>query len=122
MAEERRKFPRVSFTVEAELLVHGTLHKTEALSNLSVGGCLLPLSEKLDPGTPCEVTIFMGGASSELKLHVIGEIVRNSSEGTAVQFTHIDPDSLMHLQNIVNYNTASPDKPTRKFQFRRGLF
>lgn len=122
MTEERRRFVRVTFKVEAELLIKDAKYRAAEISNLSLGGCFLPIKERLDPGMGCEVQIVMAGASSELVVRVHGEVVRTSDIGIAVKFMHIDPDSLLHLQNIIRYNTSSSEKVAKEFQFRRGLF
>ena len=43
MSEERRRFTRIPFRVKAEMTVSDVLYKAEEISNLSVGGCLLPI-------------------------------------------------------------------------------
>ena len=122
MSEERRHHSRVSFKVEAELSIEGGQYRAAEICNLSNGGCLLPIKEELTAGTACQLKILMGGASSELSIRVDGEIVRSSGKGVAIKFTRIDPDSLLHLQNIVRYNAPYSENTDKEFQFKRGLF
>jgi hypothetical protein len=84
-------------------------YSAEDINNLGVGGCLLPIKADLKPGTPCDIRIRLSGTSGGLSVRVSGKIARCHPETVAVQFTHIDPDSLFHLQNIVLYNSPDPD-------------
>ena len=52
MPEDKRRFTRVSFSVKAELTANNVLYIAEEITNLSVGGCLLPIEADLEPGTP----------------------------------------------------------------------
>ncbi|MBW1721853.1 MAG: PilZ domain-containing protein [Deltaproteobacteria bacterium] len=109
MKEEKRRFTRIPFRVKAELAADGKVYGTDTIKNLSVGGCLLPLKEKLEPGTRCRVKIFLTGTNQETAVRVEGRILRSDSTGTAVRFTHIDPDSLFHLKGIVRFNAPDPE-------------
>jgi len=109
MSDDNRRFTRIPFTMHTELEANGETHKTENISNLSVGGCLLPLSLDLPSGTECRVKIVLEGTVEELAIMIEGEIVRTTPEGLAIKFVRIDPESLYHLQNIVRYNSPDAD-------------
>ncbi len=121
MSNEKRRFTRVPFRVEAELEAAGASYKVSEVFNLSVGGCLLPFDPKFEKGMPCRLTISLSGASSEMCVRVHGEIVRCDSGEVAVKFTRIEPDSLFHLQNIVLYNCPDADAVERELQDHPGL-
>ena len=107
MSDEKRRFTRIPFNVGAEITANHALYRSDGIINLSVGGCLLPIKVDLEPGTGCQIKIMMVGASSELSVRTEGKIIRCNTGGVAVKFTGVDPDSLLHLQNIIRYN--SPD-------------
>lgn len=109
MTQEKRHFTRVPFRVNAELKITDTLYKIETLENLSIGGCLLPLREEIETGTPCEIIIFLTGTNPQTYLKVEGHVLRTDIDTVAVRFTHIDPDSLLHLKSIIRYNAPDPD-------------
>ena len=109
MKNEHRRFSRIPFRMNAELTLAGSFHAVEEFSNLGVGGCLLPLSLHLEPGTPCRLTIRLEGTNEEAAIAAEGEIIRSGPDGVAVRFTRIDPDSLFHLQNIIRYNVPDAD-------------
>lgn len=116
MSEEKRRFTRIHFRVKAELTVNDVLYSAEEISNLGVGGCLLPIKADLELGTLCQVRILLSGTSSELSVGADGEVIRCDHGAIAMQFTHIDPDSLFHLQNIVRYNCLDPEKADREIR------
>jgi len=109
MIQEKRRFTRISFKVKAEMRVGNILYAAEVIENLSIGGCLLPINAVFDRGTSCQIRILLTGSSSDLDVKIDGEIRRCDKNAVAVKFTHIDPDSLFHLQSIVRYNSPDPD-------------
>ena len=121
MMEERRQYERVVFKAEADLVVQDNAYHADEIGNLSLGGCLLPIVESLVPGTACQVKIKIGGASTELSIVLNGEVLRSNEKGVAVKFTHMEPDCLMHLQNIVRHNAPYSQDAAKEFQFKRGL-
>ena len=116
MPEEKRRFTRIPFRVKAEMTVNDVLYSAEEISNLSVGGCLLPIRADLEPGSVCHVRILLTGTSSELSVRVDGEVMRCDPGAIAIKFTHIDPESLLHLHNIVRHNSLDPDVVEREIR------
>ena len=104
MSSENRRFTRIPFHVNAEITAHNVSYAVDKISNLSIGGCLLPMTAGLAPGTVCRLKIGLSGTSSELDVTVNGTIKRCDAETAAVECTDIDPDSLFHLKNILRYN------------------
>ena len=121
MSDEKRRFTRVPFKVEAEVKLGDTSYRTEEILNLSVGGCLLPIAVAGAVGAKCHVKIWLGGTSSELIVAVEGEIVRVTPQSVAIKFTGVDVDSLHHLQNIVRYNSPDPDAVEREIRDNFGI-
>lgn len=119
--DEKRRFTRVPFRVEAELEAGEKSYPIGEVYNLSVGGCLLAADLKLGKGTPCRVAISLSGANSEMSVSVHGEIVRCQAGEVAVRFVKIEPDSLFHLQNIVLHNCPDTDAVERELQEHPGL-
>ena len=122
MTDEKRRFTRIVFKVNAEMTVNNVLYSAEEIINLSVGGCLLPMTEAgLEPGTGCHVRILIGGTSSEMSITVDGEIKRSEPGTIAVKFVRIDPDSLFHLQNVIRYNSPDPEAVDREISEHHGI-
>lgn len=117
MTEDNRRFSRIPFKVKAKLKIGDQIYSAPELSNLSMGGCLLPLTVNIYPGTSCELDIMLEGTTEELHVRVSGEVVRATQEGVAVRFLSIEPESLFHLQNIILYN--APDADTIEHEISR---
>ena len=109
MSEEKRRFSRIPFRVNAEITVGEKDFLVDEIKNLSVGGGFFPIEEELEASTPCRVEIILEGSSSELSIYIDGEVIRSLEGGVAIQFKRIDPDSLFHLQNIIRFNAPDPD-------------
>ena len=117
MNDENRRFSRIHFRVKAQLHINNKIFSAPELSNLSIGGCLLPLAVDIPPGTACLLKIILEGTIEETSVQVEGEVVRSTPDGIALKFLRIEPDSLFHLQNIILYN--SPDADTIEHEISR---
>jgi hypothetical protein len=121
MSDEKRRFTRVPFRVEAEIAIGDASHRADEIKNLSVGGCLLSMPGEFEAGAPCHVRIQLSGTSSELRVEVDGDVVRSGSGEVAVKFTGVEIDSLFHLQNIVRYNSSDPDAVEAELRANLGI-
>lgn len=121
MPEDKRKFTRIPINIKAEITVNNTVLTAEKISNLSVGGCLVPIQADLEPGTTCQVKILLSGTISDMSISIDGEIKHCTPDAFAIQFTRIDPDGLFHLHNIVRYNSPDPDTIDQEIRKHPGL-
>ena len=110
MSDDSRRFSRIPFKMNTEIEINDQTTSTDNITNLSIGGCLLPIDIKPQPGTSCRIKISLEGTSEEIAIKIEGEIIRSTPEGLAIKFVKIDPESLFHLQNVIKYN--SPDADT----------
>ena len=121
MTDKKRRFTRFPFKMEAELTVEGTRYKVDKINNLSIGGCLLSIPAEMRTGTPCSLRIILKTTGNEPVVEVDGTIARCQNGNVAIKFTGIDPDNLIHLQNIARYNSPDPDKIEKEIQDHPGL-
>lgn len=121
MSDENRRFSRIPFKVNVELNVKDTHYASREISNLSVGGCLLPIKDNLPAGEPCTINIMLEGSSDDMRVGIDGEIVRSVPEGVAIKFTRIEPESLFHLQNIIRYNAPDADTVENEISKHPGI-
>jgi c-di-GMP-binding flagellar brake protein YcgR len=121
MAEEKRRFSRIFFDMPTELTVADTSYTIEQMANLSIGGCLLKIEDDLPVGAECKIIILLNDMPQGLRVEVNGEIVRNDAETVGIKFTRINPDDLIHLQNIIRYNAENPDKISEEIRQHPGL-
>jgi hypothetical protein len=122
MAEERRRFSRVPFKVNTEVAINDVVYRVDEIINLSVGGCLLPIKADLASGTPCDIKIFLSGTDCEMSIRIDGVINRRDGDTVAVRFARINPESLIHLQNIVRYNSPDADVIESEIVKNPGIF
>jgi hypothetical protein len=121
MPNEKRRFSRIEFRVATELMVNDATFTADSIDNLSVGGCLFPISESFPVGTSCRIVISLDGDVDSPKVRVAGKIVRCDPERIGIKFTGIDPDSLFHLHNILRYNAPDPDQIELEINDHPGL-
>ncbi len=111
--QERRKNFRVNFKTSVSIR---PLHQdvpaihSDHTRDISLKGLYCFTEERLPVGTPCEVELRLSGSSSDLKLFMQADVVREDESGLALRFNEIDLDSLIHLKNILYYNSGDPDK------------
>ncbi len=119
MTEEKRRFSRVFFNVDAMFEVDDGKYPVDHIVNLSVGGCLLELEAAFAVKQKCQVTIQLNHMAPGVKIY--GEIVRVGDGDVSVKFTSISPDNLLHLQNIIRYNAEDPDQIEAEINASPGL-
>ena len=121
MIDEKRKFIRFPFKMKAELSILDKMYEVNEIINLSIGGCLLPVNEVFEPGTPCRLKISLGITEEEPVLRVEGVVARHDQGNVAIKFNKIDPDSLNHLQKIAIYNADDPDRVEQEIRNHPGI-
>lgn len=121
MSDDKRSFTRIPFQMNTEVVIEDETYSTDKITNLSVGGCFLPIKINPEPETTCSVRIILEGTTEEIAVQVEGKIVRVTPEGLAVDFVSIDPDSLFHLQNIVKYNSPDADVIENEIAKHQGI-
>ncbi|MFH0782250.1 MAG: PilZ domain-containing protein [Pseudomonadota bacterium] len=119
MTKEKRRFSRILFNVRARLAVGETVHTVERIVNLSVGGCQLEIDEEIQLGVPCKFTILLPRMGPGVE--VFGEVIRSGNGEASLKFTKIDPENLLHLQNIIRYNAEDPDMIEEEIKSHPGL-
>ena len=121
MMDEKRRFTRIPFKVKADLEVGNDTFHASVIDDLSIGGCCLPVNTNLKAGAECRVGIIMENVENALKVDVYGEVVRCSPDNVVIKFTKIDPDSLLHLQNIIRFNSPDADVIDQEIKRHPGL-
>ncbi len=110
---ERRKNVRVEFHVSARVIEERQGGRTiicDDTKDISLKGIYLLVDRPLPVDTPCMIQLMLSGISSELTLNIRGRVVRVDDRGMALEFDEMDTDSLIHLKNILYYNSGDPDR------------
>ncbi len=121
MTADNRKFTRFFFKMKSEFSVNKNIYVLEELINLSIGGCLLPITAVAEQGEKCFLKILLGDDEYSPHVSIEGKILRVDSDATAVSFTKIDPESLEHLHRIAQYNASDPEKVEQEIKKHPGL-
>ncbi len=122
MTADNRKFTRFYYKMKSEFSVNKNIYVLEELINLSIGGCLLPITAVAEQGEKCFLKILLGDDEYSPHVSIEGKILRVDSDATAVSFTKIDPESLEHLHRIAQYNASDPEKVEQEIKKHPGLF
>jgi hypothetical protein len=107
-APERRRSQRILFTSTA-ILRYGEKLSLEAkvdTRDISLQGIFLETGNLLPISTPCAIEIHLIGATSTMDFHAQGVVQRHESNGMAIAFTHLDPDSYLHILNLVKLHAV----------------
>lgn len=121
MTEEKRRFSRVVFGMNAKLILADQEITVGEIINLSVGGCQLDITTTIAPGTECRMLIELNPADRRMNVEVVGEIVRVEDSSVSIRFVSINPEDLVHLQNIIRYNSPDPDQVEKEISEHPGL-
>lgn len=116
----RREFSRVVVHLKAEVVAEGKLHRGGTMENLSLKGGFLRIEDGPTAGTPVDVTLFL--EDTDITMQVQGYVVRAGPAGSAIQFTEIiGVDSLVHLRNLILFNSHDPNEVAQEFHSHLGL-
>ncbi len=107
--KNRRGNERVPFQTSASLHFADAVYDNLHVDNLSMRGAFVNGLSGPKVSDQCKVELFLSGASSSLRLKMLGEVVRVSDEGAGLHFIELDPDTFFHLKHLVYYNSADPD-------------
>lgn len=106
---EKRRFSRVPFRMQAEIDT-GEEKFTGKVKDISLKGAFILSQPTAPPEKQVSISIHLTGTSAKLVITINGKVIRNDAEGFAVYFDAVDLDSFILLKNIVDYNSADPEK------------
>jgi len=98
-----RKFSRILFERDVTLKIGNSSIRGQ-IENLSLQGVLLKTLDPLNLQDLVNIELRLSGDPDPLILELQGTVVRCEKDKAAIHFTNMDPDSFIHLKNIVAYN------------------
>ena len=110
VGSERRTRTRVDFRGPVEIRVEGRLLAVTQTRDVSYNGLFAVTTERAPLGTPCQVTLPLGGEDNDLAVEIKGVITRQEASGLAVSFKEMDERSFYHLRNLIRYNAEDADE------------
>lgn len=114
MMNDRRNFSRVDFRVSALLQAEGVAIKGE-VADVSLHGLYIETEERLQVGTPVEVTIYLSAAPDPIVINVKGTVARQMPGGLGCNFDRMDVESFAHLRSIISYQGGDESKVMAEF-------
>lgn len=107
MDANRRRRSRVDTSFSAAL----ELPSGEALPlvtrNISLKGLLAQADAHVESGAKGIVRIIL---SPEAVIEVDCQVIRSDATGVAIDFTGMEPESFLHLRNLVRFNAPDADQ------------
>ncbi|WP_456433450.1 PilZ domain-containing protein [Thermosulfuriphilus sp.] len=107
---ERRRFTRVPFETEVEVIYGDRWLKAQRLKDISLKGLYIVSRESPPVGSPCLVKVRLTGAEPPIELKFTGEVVRHGPDGFAIVVLETDLESFSHLRKLLSYNFEDPEK------------
>jgi hypothetical protein len=113
---EQRHFQRVPFATGSTIEFGEERHDAEVV-DICLKGALLKLSGPAEyrRGDACTVSIVLD--NSDIVVQFKAEVAHLRDQFLGVKLLKIDIDSMIHLRNIVELNTADPDQVRKELSF-----
>jgi hypothetical protein len=121
MTTEKRRFSRIRPGIDVHVTAGAHHYRTNRVTDLGIGGCLLGIGMDLKPGDVCSLGLMLGDPDMAPEIKITAEAIRCQADSTALRFIGIDPDSLFHLQNLVRYNSEEPETIEEEIREHPGL-
>ena len=110
MLAEQRKNTRVPFHATITVSFPDKTYDHCETQDLSLKGVFVKgINDPRAEGDRCSLSLHLSGASSDISLHMSGEVVQTRDDGIGLHFCEIDLDSFFHLKNIIYFNSEDPD-------------
>ena len=114
MPNQRRR-TRVGFRTLATVQATGMRITDQETRDLSLKGVFLLGSHPLKHGDGCFVTIYLQGEGADApSLRMEGKVARITDEGTGIDFVSMDPETYLHLRNLIILNADDPDEAEKE--------
>lgn len=114
--DDRRRRTRVNFHTRADIQTMGARVLDVETRDLSHKGMFVLGQAPLKAGQGCTITLHLVGDQENAPvLHMEGKIVRSTEQGTAIDFVSMDPETYLHLRNLVLLNAEDPEEAEKEF-------
>lgn len=110
MGEEKRKRLRVPFQIDVELHAKNRRAIKVTLNNISLKGVFVETQENITEGEECRVIMTLQGAPDIPPLEIKASVARVTPGGVGLNFLEMEPETFVHLRNIIAYNYGDADK------------
>jgi len=102
---DKRRFTRVPFDSEVDIVAGGTHYPTELL-DVSLKGLLVVAPDGLFAGDACIVTLQLG---EDLDIVMDCVVMHVTGDRAGLRIDRLDMESLSHLRRLLELNLGDPD-------------
>ena len=114
--EERRKFIRVKFLTQVEVIYFDNSYKAELL-DISLNGALIHPKNEIPMGLGNTCDLKIGLAAKDLTLDFKVELVHLNGDKFGLKFLTQDIDTMTHLRRLLELNVSDHDRITHELTF-----
>jgi hypothetical protein len=119
---EKREFVRVPFTTKAEIQIGDLSIRSSSGINISLNGLRLATEQSVaDEGDACIIKIILKAFDHHVIIEAQGQVARTGPGYLAVVFTELDPDSYLHLRQLIINNADDPLRAEEEFDTHWGI-
>lgn len=116
-----REFSRSPVRLEIDLFVDGAVVASGSTRDVGLKGAFVFTPRRLAVGTSAVAVLRLGEDPRAPRPEITSRVVRQDSDGVALEFLELDVETLHHLRGIVLYNATDPDAVEREFDGHEGL-
>jgi hypothetical protein len=114
--DDRRRRTRVNIRTLVDVQTTGARLVNLESRDLSHKGVFVLGDMPLPAGQTCMITVHLSSDSEDApSLRMEGKIIRSTAAGTAIDFVSMDPETYLHLRNLVLLNAEDPDEAEKEF-------
>lgn len=114
--EERRKFVRVKFLAEVEVVYFDNSYRAELL-DISLKGALIHPKDEIPMGIGNTCDLKIGLAAKDLTLEFKTELAHLNAGKFGLKFLTQDIDTMTHLRRLLELNVCDHDRITQELAF-----
>lgn len=107
MDANRRRRSRVDTHIAASFTTPGGVEARLLISNISLKGLLAVAEAQVKTGEQGLLRITL---SPEAVIEIESRVIRSDATGVAIDFMPMEPESFLHLRNLVRYNAPDADQ------------
>jgi hypothetical protein len=109
---ERRRFPRIKYSIEVDWGETPACVNKGRVTTLSVGGCFVQTPLEVDPGGLIFIRLLLAPESERIMEGVVwGRVAYHMPEvGLGVEFKKLPPGYEEHIRDIVEFHLEAGDE------------
>ena len=116
---EQRRRQRANVEWVASVLSDARNFESCICESLSLSGAYIKCETPLDIGSSCHLNLKLTG--TQVAISIEAKVARKDDNGMGLSFEQMDPESLIHLKNLIKYQIDDPDSFLDECERRPGF-